>query len=321
MKQFLAVFLSIFLCGSAIAQSDPKWPTKPVKIVIPFSAGALTDVVARMYGVELSKRLGTPVVIENKPGAGGVIAAQGLVNGAADGHTFMLVSSGHAVNPSLKSSLPFDTLRDLSGLVLVASSPTLVIVTGNSPLKTLPDMIAAAKARPGLMNYGSAGIGSGTHLAGEYLLMESGIKMSHVPYKGVQEAVSEVFAGRIDTAFPPIALAMPFIKDGRIRALATTGNKRSELMPNVPTVAELGFKDFDYRLWYAFIAKAGTPPSIMSRMAREIKAVTDMPEIQQRMKSQGLDPAHMELAEFDRYIASEITKMSRIVKAAGVKPE
>lgn len=321
MKKFLAVALTVFLCGSALAQSDPKWPTKPIKIVIPFSAGALTDVVARMYGVELSKRLGTPVVIENKPGAGGVIAAQGLVNGPADGYTFMLVSSGHAVNPSLKSSLPFDTQRDMSGVALVASSPTLVIVTGNSSHKTLPDMISAAKKRPGMMNYGSAGIGSGTHLAGEYLLMEAGMKMSHVPYKGVQEAVSEVFAGRIDTAFPPIALAMQFVKDGRIRALATTGNKRSDLLPDVPTVAELGHKDFDYRLWYAFIAKSGIPASIMTRMAREIKAVTDMPEIQQRMKSQGLDPAHIELAEFDRYIGSEIVKMSRIVKAAGVKPE
>ena len=145
--------------------------------------------------------------------------------------------------------------------------------------------------------------------------------MTHIPYKGVQEAVTEVIAGRLDVAFPPIALALPFIKDGRIRALALTGNKRSDLLPNVPTVAELGYKDFDYRLWYAFISKSGTQAPILARLSNEIKAVTDLPEIQEKMKMQGLEPTHIQLADFDKYIASEIVKLGRIVKASGIKPD
>jgi tripartite-type tricarboxylate transporter receptor subunit TctC len=204
---------------------------------------------------------------------------------------------------------------------LVASSPTVVIVGANSPYKTLNELIVAAKKQPNFINFGSAGVGSGTHLGGEYISLEAGIKMTHIPYKGVQEAVTEVIAGRLDVAFPPIALALPFIKDGRIRALALTGNKRSDLLPNVPTVAELGYKDFDYRLWYAFISKSGTQAPILARLSKEIKVVTDLPEIQEKMKMQGLEPAHIQLADFDKYIASEIVKLGRIVKASGIKPD
>jgi tripartite-type tricarboxylate transporter receptor subunit TctC len=321
MKKIMSFIFAILLSAPIFAQSDSKWPSSPIKILIPFSPGALTDIVARMYGVELSKRLNVSVVVENKPGAGGIIAAQNLISSPADGHTMMLVSSGHAANPALKANLPFDTLRDMSGVVLVASSPTVVIVGANSPYKTLSDLIVAAKKQPNFINFGSAGVGSGTHLGGEYLSLETGIKMTHIPYKGVQEAVTEVIAGRLDVAFPPIALALPFIKDGRIRALALTGNKRSDLLPNVPTVAELGYRDFDYRLWYAFISKSGTQAPILARLSNEIKAVTDLPEIQEKMKMQGLEPAHIQLADFDKYIASEIVKLGRIVKASGIKPD
>ena len=317
----MSFIFAILLSAPIFAQSDSKWPSSPIKILIPFSPGALTDIVARMYGVELSKRLNVSVVVENKPGAGGIIAAQNLISSPADGHTMMLVSSGHAANPALKANLPFDTLRDMSGVVLVASSPTVVIVGANSPYKTLSDLIVAAKKQPNFINFGSAGVGSGTHLGGEYVSLETGIKMTHIPYKGVQEAVTEVIAGRLDVAFPPIALALPFIKDGRIRALALTGNKRSDLLPNVPTVAELGYRDFDYRLWYAFISKSGTQAPILARLSNEIKAVTDLPEIQEKMKMQGLEPAHIQLADFDKYIASEIVKLGRIVKASGIKPD
>jgi len=291
MKKIISFIFAILLSTPIFAQSDSKWPSSPIKILIPFSPGALTDIVARMYSVELSKRLNVSIVVENKPGAGGIIAAQTLISSPADGYSMMLVSSGHAANPALKANLPFDTMRDMSGVVLVASSPTVVIVGANSPYKTLNELIVAAKKQPNFINFGSAGVGSGTHLGGEYISLEAGIKMTHIPYKGVQEAVTEVIAGRLDVAFPPIALALPFIKDGRIRALALTGNKRSDLLPNVPTVAELGYKDFDYRLWYAFISKSGTQAPILARLSKEIKVVTDLPEIQEKMKMQGLEPA------------------------------
>lgn len=321
MKRLLVFLLAVLTASFAYAQTDARWPAKAVRIVVPFSAGALTDVVARMYSAELSKRLGVPVIVENKPGAGGVIAAQGVATSPADGYTLMLVSSAHAVNPSLKKTLPFDTTRDLAGVALVASSPTLVIVNSGASFKTLQELLAAARARPGGLNYGSAGIGSATQLAGEYLFMESGTRMNHVPFKGVQEAVTEVLGGRIETAFPPIALALPMVKDGRLRALATTGNRRSDLLPAVPTVAELGFRDFDYRIWYAFVTRAGVPPAVMTRLAQEIRAVSDQADLQQKMRAQGLDPTHVELADFDRYILSEIEKLGRIVKAAGIQPD
>ena len=321
MKKLLVFLLAALMGSLAQAQTDARWPAKAIRIVVPFSAGALTDVVARMYSVELSKRLGVSVIVENKPGAGGVIAAQGVASSPADGYTLMLVSSAHAVNPSLKKSLPFDTTRDLAGVALVASSPTLVIVNSGSSFKTLQELISAARAKPGTLNYGSAGIGSATQLAGEYIFMESGTRMNHVPFKGVQEAVTEVLGGRIETAFPPIALALPMVKDGKLRALATTGNRRSDLLPSVPTVAELGFKDFDYRIWYAFVTRAGVPPAVMTRLAQEIRAVSDQADLQQKMRTQGLDPTHVELADFDRYILSEIEKLGRIVKAAGIQPD
>ncbi len=319
-KLLMCVFVGL-MAPLAQAQSDARWPAKAIRIVVPFSAGALTDVVARMYSVELSRRLAVPVIVENKPGAGGVIAAQGVASSPADGYTLMLVSSAHAVNPSLKKTLPFDTTRDLAGVALVASSPTLVIVNSASSFKTLQELISAARAKPGTLNYGSAGIGSATQLAGEYMFMESGTRMNHVPFKGVQEAVTEVLGGRIETAFPPIALALPMVKDGKLRALATTGNRRSDLLPSVPTVAELGFKDFDYRIWYAFVTRAGVPSAVMTRLAQEIRAVSDQADLQQKMRTQGLDPTHVELGDFDRYIVAEIEKLGRIVKAAGIQPD
>ncbi|MCS6766658.1 MAG: tripartite tricarboxylate transporter substrate binding protein [Candidatus Protistobacter heckmanni] len=320
--------LALALCACLLAAlttslhaADAVWPSKPIRIIISFSPGALTDVIARMYGNELSKRLNVPVIVENNAGAGGVIASQNLAASAPDGYTLLFVSSGHAVNPALKKSLPFNTTADFAGVALVASSPTLVITNGNSSFKSFGDLIDFARKKPGVLNYGSAGVGSATHLAGEYLLMEACIKMNHIPYKGVQEAVSEVFAARIDTAFPPIALALPFIRDGRLRALAITGSKRSELLPAVPTVAELGYKDFDYGIWYAFVTRAGVPKPILTRMAGEIRKISEMPEIQAKMKSQGLELSNLELGEFDKYIASEMSKFSRIVKAAGIQPD
>ncbi|WP_062309773.1 Bug family tripartite tricarboxylate transporter substrate binding protein [Polynucleobacter sinensis] len=312
-------FLILSLPVPAIAQES--WPTKPIKILIPFSPGALTDVIARMYGVELSKKLGIPVVIENIAGAGGVTAAKMLKSMPADGYTLMFVSSGHAVNPGLKRELPFNTQKDFSGVALVASSPALIIVNANSQFKTLGDLIDFSKKNPDKLNYGSAGIGSATHLAGEYFLMETNVKLTHIPYKGVQEAVSEVYAQRIDTAFPPIALALPFINDGRIRALANTGSKRSNLLPNVPTVSESGYRDFDYRIWYGFVMRSNSPKNIVEKLANEIKQVSINPEIISKFQAQGLEPSDLYTDAFDKYIGNEIGKFGKIIKAAGIQPD
>ena len=201
------------LAALAPAHAEDAYPTHTIKIVVPFSAGALTDVLARVYADQLTHRLGQPVIVENRPGSGGISAMMTMLNAPPDGYTLQMVSSAHTVNPTLFAKLPYDTLKDVSGVALLASSPTVAVVNPKLGVKTLPDFIRLAKAKPGSINYGSAGIGSSTHLVAEYLRKEAGIQMTHVPYKGVQEAVTEVLAGRIHIAFPPVALALSPVYD------------------------------------------------------------------------------------------------------------
>jgi len=323
-----ALLLAAAIAAATIpahAQED-KFPSKTVRIIVPFSAGALTDTLARMYAEELTKRFNQPVVVENKPGSGGIPATQAMLS-QADGYTYQMVSSGHAVNPTLFSKLPYDTLRDTAGVALVASSPTVVVVNPASGIRTLSELIAAAKAKQGGLNYGSAGIGSSTHLVAEYLRDEAKIAMVHVPYKGVQEAVTEVLAGRIDVAFPPIALAMPQMKAGRVVGIAQTGPQRSALISDIPTVQEQGLKGFDYSIWYALIAPSKAPRAALERMAREIREIREIrdisarPAVREKMQQQGLVQNLLTLDEFDRYIRSEVDKQGRLVKASGAKAD
>lgn len=311
---------SCLAAALAPAYAQEAYPSKTLRIIVPFSAGALTDVLARLYAEKLSQRLGQPVIVENKPGSGGIPAMQAMLAAPPDGHTLQMVSSSHAVNPTLFASLPYDTAKDVSGVALVASSPTVVIVRNDLGVKSLKELIALAKAKPGQLNYGSAGIGGATHLVGEYLANEAGVKMVHVPYKGVQEAVTEVLAGRIDVAFPPIALALSQMKAGRVAGIAQTGTTRSQLIGDIPTAAESGLKGFDYSIWYALVAPAKTPRPALERLAREVDEITRMPEVREKMISQGLVPTNgVVLDKFDAYIRQEIDKLGALVKASGAK--
>jgi len=312
----LAVAASAALPGRPAAAADA-YPSKPVRVVVPFSAGALTDVIARIYAEKLGAELGQTFVVENKPGVGGVVASQALLNSPADGYSLMFVSSSHAVNPSLQPKLPYDTRKDFAGVALIASSPTVVAVRPDLPAKTLQDLIDLARKEPGKLNFGSAGAGSATHLVGAYFAGEADIDMTHIPYKGVQEAVAEAMAGRIDVAFPPIALALPQLQAGKIRALAVTGPQRSPLLPEVPTVAESGIKDFDYSIWYAAVTKSGTPRPVLEKLAAAMQKIGQMPDVQKQLSNQGLVAGDLQLDAFDRYIDTEIDKLGRIVKASG----
>lgn len=297
------------------------FPTKAIKIVVPFSAGALTDIIARIYAAQLSPMLGQPVIVENKPGAGGVTASQLVLNAPADGHTLLFVSSAHAANPALRKSLPYRTEKDFAGLALLATSPSLVIVPETHPARTLEDLIQAGKQRPGSLTYGSAGVGSATHLAGEYFRSEAKLQMVHVPYKGVQEAVTGVIAGQLDLAFPPIALALPMLKAGRVRALAVTSPTRIQAMPDLPTVAEKGFPGYDSSIWYALVASAATPKPAMDQLAQNVLRVSAMPEIADKLRSQGLILEKLTLAQFDAFIETDIRKLAALVRNSGIQPE
>ena len=313
----LAWLAALALAFAAPAHAQQDWPSKPIKVIVPFSAGALTDTLARMYGDHLSKRLGQAVVVENRPGAGGIPALQSMLSAEPDGHVFQMVSSSHAVNPTLFRKLPYDTLKDTVGVALVGSSPTVAVVNPKLGVKNLQEFVALAKKKPGELTYGSAGNGSSTHLVAEYLRQEAGIDLIHVPYKGVQEAVTEVMAGRIDIAFPPIALALPQMKAGRIVGIAQTAPERSPLIAEIGTAQEAGLEDFDYSIWYALIAPAKTPRPILERVAREIQEISKLPEVRAKMQQQGLVPRVIVLDEFDRFIAAEVKKQGALVKASG----
>lgn len=319
-----ALFLAASLLAAAAQHAqaeDTKYPARPIKIVVPFSAGALTDTLARLYADQLARRLGQPVIVENRPGSGGISAMMAMLNAPPDGYTLQMVSSAHTVNPTLFGRLPYDTLKDVSGVALVASSPTVVVVNPKLNVKTLPQFIAMAKTKPNSLNYGSAGIGSSTHLVAEYLRKEAGIQMANVPYKGVQEAVSEVVAGRIDVAFPPVALALAQVKAGTLVAIAQTGAQRSPMLPDVPTAQEAGLKGFDYSIWYALLAPSKTPKPVLQRLAEEVKEISAMPEIREKLALQGVVPQDLYLDDFDRFIRADVVKQGALVKLSGARAD
>jgi len=305
---------------SAMAQVSG-FPARPMRIIVPFSAGALTDIIARIYAERLAALLGQPVQVENKPGAGGITASQYFLGQPADGHTMLFVSSAHAANPALRTKLPYDTKKDFAGLALIATSPSLVVVPADHPARTLEDLIRMGREKPGSLTYGSAGVGSATHLAGEYFRTEAGLQMVHVPFKGVQEAVSAVGGKQLDLAFPPIALARPLMDAGRVRALAVTSPKRAPGMPDMPTVAESGHAGFDSSIWYALVMHGKTPEPIMKTLAQQVSRVSDMRDVADKLRSQGLTQEKLMLSEFDEFIAADVAKLGRLVRASGITPE
>ncbi|MBS0338172.1 MAG: tripartite tricarboxylate transporter substrate binding protein [Proteobacteria bacterium] len=314
-------FCMLLACGFAAQAQEAKFPSKPIKVLVPFSPGALTDVIARIYAEKLTQRLGQAVIVENRPGSGGVLASQAMLAAPADGYTLQMVSSSHAVNPTLYAKLPYDTVRDIAGVALVASSPSVVVVSADLGAKSLKDLISIARQQPGKLNYGSAGVGAATHLVGEYLRSQAQIDIVHIPYKGVQEAVAEVMAGRIQIAFPPIALAMNQMRAGKVVGLAVTSAERSALIPDVPTAQESGLPGFEYSIWYALVAPARVPRPILEQVAKEVQQVGALPDVREKMISQGLIPKAVVLHEFDTYIQAEIDKLGKLIRASGAKAE
>ena len=321
LKKALLSAAALLALAAASSHAEDKHPSRTIKIVVPFSAGALTDTLARVYAEQLTRRLGEPVIVENRAGSGGIPAMLAMLNAPPDGYTLQMVSSAHTVNPTLFTKLPYDTLKDVSGVALIASSPTVAVVNPSLGVKTLPEFIKLAKSRSGGMNYGSAGMGSSTHLVAEYLRKEAGIQMTHVPYKGVQEAVTEVLAGRIDIAFPPVAIALPQVKAGKLVAIAQTGSTRSPMLPDVPTAQEAGLKGFDYSIWYALLAPSKTPRPILERLAREVKEISAMPEIREKLSLQGVVPQDLYLDDFDRFIRKDVEKQGALVKLSGARAD
>jgi tripartite-type tricarboxylate transporter receptor subunit TctC len=306
----------IGLCGSAMAQS---WPTKPIRVMVPLSAGSSPDIVGRVVLEQVASQLGQPIVVENRLGAGGTLATGAVAKAPPDGYTLLVHTTTHAVTASTYSNPGYDTRRDFAAITGLASVPNVLVVAPNK-YKTLKDLVAAAKARPGTMNYASVGPGSASHLNAERFLMASGIKAQHVPFKGGPEALTEIMAGRIDFYFVPLSPARGLLDAGKVVVLAVSGSQRASALPDIPTTVEAGFPNSDYNFWVGMFAPAATPRLIVDKLNVETIKALQMPAVKAKLEANaGGEPMPMTPAEFDAFVKKEIDVNAALVKAAGIE--
>ena len=313
MKRLLIAAAAVLVAATSAAQT---YPSKTIKIVVPFTAGSATDIMARVVGEKLQAAWGQPVVVENRPGAGGTLGATQVAKGEADGHTLLVVSTGHVVNPVLYSNLQYDTLSDFSGVTPLASLPSVLVVGAGSPYKTVAELIAAARAKPGVLNYASAGVGSATHVNAEKFRANANLQVTHIPFKGTPETIVEVSSGRTDFMFTPVLASIPSIRDNRLRALAVSTAKRSSALPNVPTVAESGLPGFAFDFWIGMLAPAKTPKPVVAKINAEVARILALPEVKERMATLGAEPMPMSPDQFDAYIKDEYTTLGAVMRSA-----
>jgi tripartite-type tricarboxylate transporter receptor subunit TctC len=319
MKNFFIAAAAVLLPLGVLAQATgagQDYPNKVIKIIVPFTAGSATDIMARIMGERLSAGMGQAVVVENRPGAGGTLGAAQVAKSDPDGYTLLVVSTGHVVNPALYGNLPYDTVADFAAVSPLAALPSVLVVAADSPIKSVRDLIAMAKAKPGQLNYASAGVGSATHVNAEKLRAVSGIQVTHIPFKGTPETIVEVSSGRVDFMFTPVLASVPSIRDNRMRALAVSTAKRSTALPDVPTVAEAGVPGFVFDFWIGLLAPAKTPRAIVNKLNAEVRKVMAQPDVVERMAKLGAEPMPMTPERFDAYIKEEYTTLGAIMKAA-----
>ena len=311
MKRVLIPAVLLLCAGLAVAQG---YPGKPIKIVVPFTAGSATDIMARLVGEKLSAAWGQPVVVDNKPGAGGTVGSALVAKSEPDGYTLLVVSTGHVVNPVLYPGLSYDTVGDFAGITPLASLPNVLVVNASSPIKNVSDLLAAAKANPGKLNYASAGRGSATHVNAEKFRSVTGIQATHIHFKGTPETITETIAGRVDYMFTPVLSSIPFIRDGRLRALAVSTAQRSSALPDVPTVSEAGVPGFVFDFWIGLLAPAKTPRDVVNKLNQEVNKALTQPDVKERMAKLGGEPMPMAPERFDAFIREEHATLSGIMK-------
>ena len=288
-------------------------------MLVPFAAGSQTDILARWIGEKFLESWNQQVVVDNRPSAGGTIASQFVLDANADGHTMMMVSTGHAGNATLYSKLPYDTIKDFAGVSQVASVPNVLVVSPALGAKTVKELIAMAKAQPGKMNFSSAGIGSGTQINGELFNFSAGIKLTHVPYKGAPDALNNVIGGNVQYNFVPILVGVGQVKAGRVLALGVSTATRSPLLPNVPTIAEAGVPGFEYDQWYGLLVAAKTPRPVVNAVSKEVVRILNTPEMKERMLTQGATPKPTTPEAFDEFIRAEVKKFAPVIIASGAR--
>jgi tripartite-type tricarboxylate transporter receptor subunit TctC len=320
MKRIASTFLALAALASgtttALAQT---WPTRPIKAYIPFSAGSATDIIPRAVFDRVAAELGQPIVIENRGGAGGTIGVGAVVKANPDGYTILANSSAHTVAPAIIENLAYDTAKDLSAVVSLGKNANILVVSPAKGWKTVADLVAAAKAKPGSINYGSAGVGTATHISAERFRQSAGIEATHVPYKGGPEALADIMGGRVDFYYCPISTALPLIRDGRIVALAASTPTRASALSQVPTSLEAGFANSDYTVWYGVFMPVKTPRAVVERFRDATLKVVQTPAMQQKLVELAVDPMPLTPADFDRMVAEEIVANQKLIKASGLK--
>ena len=320
MKRLFAVGCAILLASFSTLASADDYPDHAIRLIVPYTTGGGTDVMARVIAAELSKRMGQSVFVENKPGAGGILGTDLVAHARPDGYTLALVSSGHAINPALHTSMPFDALNDISPVVEVASGPNVVVVNAAVKATSLAELIDLAKRNPGKLTFGSAGVGNPTHLAGEMLQRATNTRLLHVPYKGSGQAEIALAGGEITMMIDSIPAALPLIRAGKTRALAVTGAHRFPLLPDVPTVAEAGVANYDMSTWWGVVAPAGTPAPVVARLNEEISQVLREPRIRTQFLQFGAEPTTSSSREFRDFIAAELERYGRLIRELGIQP-
>ncbi|MEC4719874.1 tripartite tricarboxylate transporter substrate binding protein [Noviherbaspirillum sp. CPCC 100848] len=322
-KYLSAWACGIFLAATALnASAQEKWPSRNISYVVPFAAGGTTDVLGRLIASKLGPALGTVVVVENRPGAGGNIGSDFVAKAAPDGHTLVGGTiSSHSINTSLYSKMPYDPVKHFQPVTLIGTLPNVLVVNANSPHRSVQDVIAAAKAKPESVNYGSSGNGTSQHLSGALFQSITGTKMVHVPYKGSAPAMQALMGGEVDLVFENILAAVPLIQSGKIRALGVTSAKRASQLPDTPALAEAGVPGYEIVSWQAVFAPAGTPQPVVQRLSTEIGKIIQDPEIKARLSALGVEPSGAGPAELGSFQKSEVAKWAQLIKSANIKTE
>jgi len=317
MKKLFTLAALALIAGHALAQ----YPNKAVHVIVSFTPGSSTDIVGRIVMAKVSEYWGQPVVVENRGGAGGSIGSAVIAKAAPDGYQLLINSNAHSVNPAIYAKLPYDTVKDFTDIAPLAIQPNVLVVNANSSYKTLMDLVNEAKAKPGSINWGHAGIGSGTHLNTERFIAASGIKVTQVPFKGTPEVFAAMFSGDVNAYWAPISAAMSSIKSGRLRPLAVSTAKRNPTLPDVPTTGEAGVKGADSPLWFGVWGPAGLPNDVVNKINADVRKALNDPQVKERLANGGNETMDMSPQEFARFVRSEIDVYQKVIKDAGIKPQ
>ena len=322
MKRVYSLLLSAVLLAGTTWVGAQEYPSKPVRLIVPFAPGGGNDIVARAIAQQLSASLGRQFLVDNRAGAGGVVGAELAAKSPADGYTLFLGGVGsHAVNPNLHAKLPYDPVRDFAPITLIASAPSVLVVYPSLPARTIEELTALAKANPGKLNFASNGNGSSAQLAAVLYESMAGVRMVHVPYKGLAPALADLLGGEVQLMFSSMVAIIPHIRTGRLRALAVTGKKRSPLLPEVPTLDESGLRGYEAGSWYGILAPAGTPPQIVARLNAGIVEALQQPEIRERLAAEGAEPIGGTPAEFAAHIEAELARVRKILRDGAARME